>query len=41
MATISPEWKSAKDAILDLYIKQDKPLPEVMDAMKAQGFNKT
>jgi hypothetical protein len=38
---MSLEWESAKATILDLYINEDKPLPEVMNAMKAQGFNKT
>jgi hypothetical protein len=29
-----------KDDILELYLKQDQPLKQVMAAMAAQGFNR-
>jgi hypothetical protein len=35
------EWDLHKDAILDLYINQDKPLKEVMVAMATQGLKRT
>jgi hypothetical protein len=38
---IVDEWDDRKDFILDLYLRQDKSLKEVMAAMKMQGFTKT
>jgi hypothetical protein len=35
------EWESRKDAILALYLHQDRPLSEVMQAMADQGFRRT
>jgi hypothetical protein len=35
------EWDSVWDVIFNLYVEQDKPLSEVMQAMEAQGFSRT
>jgi hypothetical protein len=35
------EWDLHKDVILDLYMRQDKSLKEVMAAMETQGFRRT
>jgi hypothetical protein len=35
------EWDLHKDVILDLYIRQDKSLKEVMAVMETRGFKRT
>jgi len=35
------EWEMHKDAILELYSTQGKPLSEVIATMTAQGFRRT
>jgi hypothetical protein len=39
--TNDAEWDSVWNAILSLYVEQDKPLSDVMQAMEAQGFSRT
>jgi hypothetical protein len=38
---IDDEWDLHKDVILDLYMRQDKSLKEIMTAMETQGFKRT
>jgi hypothetical protein len=35
------EWELRKDAIVALYLHQDRPLNEVMQALADQGFSRT
>jgi hypothetical protein len=35
------EWELHKDKIMDLYMRQDLPLKDVMSIMAGQGFKRT
>jgi hypothetical protein len=35
------EWSSHKDVIIQLYMNEDRALPDVMQMMASQGFKRT